>query len=630
MNVKNITIRSLKVLLGILVFVALLLVAALVVVHSQTFQRRLLKEATLALAEKLETNVAIDSVSFSLFHQFVHLYGVDIEDQQQRPMLQLDTLSVNMALRSLLQNEIKINHVQLAGMRAQLYKDSVNTPANFQFVIDAFKSKKKKGRKFTFEMQRCRLSRVMVHYQTKEKPYDHDLQLSLIDYRNKRKQHSIDIQGIVYQNDNHKPHRRTGKPKRGYFDEGHLDVHGDVHCVIDHFDKDSIHAVLTSASFLDQASGLDLQSLTLSATVKKSDIYLHQVEICLPNTKLTFDEAQLHLPHAASGEKLSYQTSTITGTTLLKDIAHPFAPVLGQFSIPLALSVDLSGDAETMRFRNVRVNTTDNKLTIAAVGDIQKLNQKRALTVNFHVNPMRAKGNVVQRIINQFPVKKFLMSQLNTLGNITYRGNFHVFWHREAFDGTLYTRPGNLHFTLNLNEDTKYLTGHINTDSIRLGQLASMPQLGKIACTADFTFDYSKPRTALVRKRLGGKLPIGNVTANVQEANYKKIKIKNLSATLKSNGAIAQGDVVLKGKHIDGLCSFTFTNTDSIHKMKVKPSLKFHKLTDEDKALKAQRKAEKAAAKERRKAEKAAAKQLKEQQKAEAKRKKQEAESAKE
>ena len=100
-------------------------------------------------------------------------------------------------------------------------------------------------------------------------------------------------------------------------------------------------------------------------------------------------------------------------------------------------------------------------------------------------------------------------------------------------------------------------------------------------------------------------------------------------------------------KHVEKKVGFDDTETIIAEFTEI-----IQKLTDEDKALKAQRKAEKAAAKEKqkaekaaakeqrkaekaaakeqRKAEKAAAKQLKEQQKAEAKRKKQEAESAKE
>ena len=106
---------------------------------------------------------------------------------------------------------------------------------------------------------------------------------------------------------------------------------------------------------------------------------------------------------------------------------------------------------------------------------------------------------------------------------------------------------------------------------------------------------------------------------SVFEAKHKLGRVKNLYATIASDGAVAEGSLCIHGKHMDVVCSFSFTNTDDMHKMKVKPGLKFHKLTEEDRAAKEQRKAEKAAAKEQRKAEKAAAKEQRKAEKAAAK-----------
>jgi hypothetical protein len=136
-----------------------------------------------------------------------------------------------------------------------------------------------------------------------------------------------------------------------------------------------------------------------------------------------------------------------------------------------------------------------------------------------------------------------------------------------------------------------------------------MPDLGKIACKADFKFDISKPRTAQMRKLKGGKLPIGSVCADVAEGKYKKIKVNNLFAELESDGAVATGNITVKGKRVDALCSFSFTNTNEMKKTKIKPGIRFHKMSDEDKAKRdehrAAKKEAKAVAKEERRAARA-------------------------
>ena len=215
------------------------------------------------------------------------------------------------------------------------------------------------------------------------------------------------------------------------------------------------------------------------------------------------------------------------------------------------------------------------------------------------------------------------MKQLHALGHFTYQGHFDVLWKKEQFAGVLNTVPGKLNVQLTLDELNKYVLGTVRTDSFELGKAMDMPDLGKITCKADFKFDISKPRTAQMRKVKGGKLPIGSVQADVAEGSYKKIKVHNLIAELESDGAVATGNITVKGKRVDVLCGFSFTNTNEMKKTKIKPGIRFHKMSDEDKAKRDEERAvkaeAKAAAKAERRAARAEAKALKAEQKAERK-----------
>jgi hypothetical protein len=212
-----------------------------------------------------------------------------------------------------------------------------------------------------------------------------------------------------------------------------------------------------------------------------------------------------------------------------------------------------------------------------------------------------------------------MMKQLHNLGTIHYTGDFSVLWKKEQFRGLLSTIAGPVNFNFTLDELNKYVYGTARTDSFMLGQVMDMPDIGKIACKADFKFDISKPRTAVMRKQKGGKLPIGQVDAEVFEAKYKKIKVRNIEAHMQSDGAVANGNLTMKGRRIDLLCSFSFTNTNEMKKTKVKPGVKFHKLSEEDKAARDERKQQKAEEKALRKQQKAEEKALRKEQKAEEK-----------
>ena len=111
-----------------------------------------------------------------------------------------------------------------------------------------------------------------------------------------------------------------------------------------------------------------------------------------------------------------------------------------------------------------------------------------------------------------------------------------------------------------------------------------------------------------MRRKKGGKLPIGTVSAVVEDCSYKKIHVRNLTTVIESDGAIASSDIRQHGIHRDLYCSFSFTNTDEMRKMKIThPGIKFHKASEEDKKARDERrqlkKEEKAKAKEKKKQE---------------------------
>jgi hypothetical protein len=442
----------------------------------------------------------------------------------------------------------------------------------------------------------------------------------MLDAAGKGTQYQLTIDNFCYQTDNHKPRKNTNKPKRGAFDVGHFDVLAKLDIQVDTVGKDTLVARVTSGVAEDRGSGLLIKELLLKLHANKRMAHLSDVSIKLPNTSLAIAGADIQLPSKKEKRPLAFSTSQIKGRVVLKDIAQTFAPVLKKFSLPLQLQTQMSGNDNELRFRNVSVSTTDKKLTVAATGRISNLKDKYALRVHFDVHKLLTEGVYAEHVINQFDVKKFMMKQLHALGRFTYQGHFDVLWKKEQFAGVLNTVPGKLNVHLTLDELSKYILGSVRTDSFELGKAMDMPDLGKIACKADFKFDISKPRTAQMRKVKGGKLPIGSVQADVQEGSFKKIKVRNIVAELESDGAVATGNITVKGKRVDVLCGFSFTNTNEMKKTKIKPGIRFHKMSDEDKAKRdekrAAKKEAKAAAKEERRAARAEEKALKAEEKA--------------
>lgn len=618
-NVNKKVKIALKVLGGIVGIIVVVLIAAAVLLNTHAVQNKLLGYATEQLQEKLQTKVKIDDVSVNVLTQDINLKGLEVEDLQHQKMLELDKLALDVDVLALLRKKLVVEKADIEGVRARLYKPE-DGPANYQFIIDAFKSDKpkkpkepkeegKKKEPMELDIRQVKLAKIDLVYNenkiaidevtydnggwlgkasgklkglegqwemvTKKGPQTASFSIGDISYKQNKETHDVEIGGLHFAIDNHKPRKNATRPKRGWFDVGHLDVTADLSLAIDHVGKDTLHAVMKRFVAKDTLTGFNVKDLHFSVGATKERAHLKDITLQHENTTLTFDSAYVVLPSKKQGRKFAFQTSLIKGKTLLKDIARPFAPVLKNFTMPLELSVLFSGTDTTLVFRDIEVHTPDKRLKIDAVGGIENLKKKTELDIHFEVKKMTAKGTVKEEIINQFAVKKLMMNQLSALGDITYTGTVHIPYRREEFKGVLGTAAGNLNFDFSLNDDTHYIEGNANTRAIQLGKLLNSKDYGNVGLKAYFKVDIDKQRTLAARKRNGGgKLPIGVVKATVLEASYKGIKAKNLLVDIKSNGAQVEGSISQENKGLDWACDFSLTDIDKVSNVKVKPKVK--------------------------------------------------------
>jgi hypothetical protein len=590
------------------------------IANSSYVEDKLIGLATEALSKEFNTDVKIKHIDLNLLAQHASIQGVTLKDMEQRDMLKIKEIWVNLRLRPLLHGQIVLRSVKVDDIDLLIVKPE-DGPANYQFLLDHPKKKsqdkkKKKGSALKVDLNGAIVNNVHIKYN--HEPYDinqivyhhlygihtvtvHHLIAAWKQYKKKGitawnidsglltvnisddgKEKSIDIKGLNLRSDNHRPRRNTGKPHHGAFDDGHFDMIADLSADILYTGKDSITARLTRGCVKDTIGGIDLTDLKSDIAIIGKKVHLTNTVVQQTTTRLDIPKAELRLPDKKKGKTLSYDADSIYGRAMLKDISKPFAPVLNKFTIPLNLRLALNGTDKGMNFRSIHINTDDNKLIINATGNLRDLTDGRKLNLHFFVHDMVAKPGIKDKIINQFTVKKYMMYQLYALGVIKYHGDFDILWKKQKFRGVLNTEKGDIDFNFEVDGANKYLTGNVSTGSLKLGELFQLKRLGDIDCSASFCVDISKERTKEMRKEKEGKLPIGNVKADVKKVQYRNITLKNIVADIQSDGALASGDITMKGNLTDLMLQFTFTNTNEMQKMKVKPKLKFRKYVEDD------------------------------------------------
>lgn len=564
-------------LIAAVVFAAIILLAT-IVCNSGYVQNRLISMATDALEKELKTDVRIEGIGINLLGQHVTFYGVSLKDQQQRDLVRVKEVFGDFCLLPLLSGHVDLKECRLSGIDLLIVQPE-NGPANYQFLLDATKkdqktkqNKQPQNKVFQLDLQYAQIKQLHVKYNDKDYYLD---QAAYSDWRDNR---HVDIKGLNFKTDNHKPRRNQNRPHRGAFDEGHMELIADMGLDILRIDKDTLSARLTKCSIKDTIAGIDLNDVRADILYSDKHIRLSDVVVQQTTTRIDIPKADIMLPDKEKQTQLHYRANSITARIMLKDIAKPFAPALKRFSIPLNLRVSVDGSGHEMTFHGIHINTDDQLLVINATGIMRNLTKARDLTLHFDVHDMVARPGIKDKIINQFTVKKYMMYQIYAMGVVSYHGSFDILWRKEQFRGLMKTEKGDVDFEFELDESTKYLTGKASTNALHLGDLFRMNKLGNIDCSATFKIDYSKQRTAEMRKVKGGKLPIGEVGADIRSVEYRNISLENLLVSMESDGAIAEGHVTLKGNMTDLMLEFSFTNTAEMQKVKVKPRLKYRHL----------------------------------------------------
>ena len=582
---KIITTLS-KIVLGIVVLVAILLITAAILLNTQKVQDELAAYATEQLELELGTRVKIKHASVNVFTQKVNLEGLEVEDLEHRKMFEMGRLLVDVNLMNLIANNLVVEEVLLDDVKAKLYKP-LDGPANYQFLIDAFKKdpKQKKEKKeqkdstqksaMTLDVNKVELKNIALTFndtnqvslesvtyengwfgkhsgalknlkgqwgfKKKKGPVTAKFAIGSIKYKGQNTVHHLNLGQVHFATDNHKPRKNHDRPKRGFFDVDHLDVDAQMDLTLDYISEDSLHAVMNHMEAKDSVTGFNLKKMHFDAGIMKERVHLQHIMIQQETTVLKFDSANVVLPSKKLGRKFSFETSRIKGQAQLRDISRPFAPVLKNFTMPLELDVLFSGTDTTLFFRDVHVYTPDKKLQIAAEGRILNLKEKEKLDVGFHIKEMKAQRGVPIQVINQFAVKKLMLNQLDALGTIYFTGDFAVLWKKEVFNGQLRTDVGALAFNFAIDENTKYVTGFVHSSKIKLGKVLNMDK---------------------------------QVKATVLEAGYGGFRLKNMQVEFASNGSQAEGFVSHSKSMMDWDCTFIVNDVDKKNNVKVKPKVK--------------------------------------------------------
>ncbi len=141
LTVRETVKKMARMLLYILCFVLFIIIAITIFLNTNYGKKIVKNKAQAYLQDRIKTKFVIGSIDYS-FPKSVEIKNLYIEDLQKDTLLYGERLAVDLDMIKLIWGDIYISKVELKNIKANIARTANDSSYNYQFLIDAFASKK--------------------------------------------------------------------------------------------------------------------------------------------------------------------------------------------------------------------------------------------------------------------------------------------------------------------------------------------------------------------------------------------------------------------------------------------------------------------------------------------------------
>ena len=427
---------------GIIWTLIVLYLLLIVLMHLPSVQTFLGKEVAEALADKFGTKVEVGKVNLGFFNRII-IDDVMMYDQQGDSLIYASRLSAKIDYMAATQGKISVSSAQIFGLRANLYRQTAKSPANFQFVLDSLASKDT----------------------THHKPLDLHIG-SLIIRRG----------AIAY-------NQRDVAPRSGVFSPQHIRVSElSSHILLNHVTDNSIDLLLKKLSFKDE-SGFKLQSLHFKLQADRQKATLKEFRLLMPRSELVLDD--LKATYRFEGkrfipESLRFKGGIQQSKITFADVAS-LVPALRHFDDAVFVSSRFSGTAKSISVPSLNLRTGSGSINLQARGSYSHASSHPAWNADIANLNLSPAG--VEFLAENLGSKVKIPKEIQRLGTIHLTGKAKGYEKVLSAKGNIETDAGNISLQAVKNDDR--IKASVDTRGVNLGRILDNRKLGTVVAKID-------------------------------------------------------------------------------------------------------------------------------------------------
>ena len=447
--------------IGIIVSLVLLLLigSMAIVLNTNWFQQKLTDTVIRDFEQRTGAKLTIDDVRFNLYRG-LEFHVIHLKDRQGKPILSAERVDGVIQLLPLLRQEIRFNNIRLIRANLYLSRKTANDSLNIQFIVDAYKTKKRFKRNWNLTFSTIVLRNCKVHYDVTTLPV-----------------------------------------KEGIFDPNHLDLQ-DCSAKMYFKSTSGIRYKFSVSKFqAREKCGLHIDELLLDGTFSENALKINKLSLTSGSSNLKIPSFEANYRNTNAFKHLMDSVRFKPFVIHLEVLPSEFGFLSGsisKFNKLLKLDVRLEGNLSELVCKDLNLDM-GNILTINGIFIARNVLDPKKIQINGDIKNFNISPAGIDFLTSTFSDKKTDLGILKKLGSVNYQGTFKGSAEQTTLTGLFKTSVGDLQTDIQLitNGEKLDYEGRLNSSSIRLGEL--LPEKTLIGETGfDFKMKGSyQPKTGI-------------------------------------------------------------------------------------------------------------------------------------
>lgn len=462
--------------------IVLLYIGLVLLLHIPFVQTKLGTGVASVLSDQLQTRVRVGSVNLGLLNRLI-ITDLDIEDQQQRPMLRAARVTASFDMLQLLTGKFEISTIQLFGAHININRKTPDAPMNCQFLLDQFKTDDHDGEPTSEADDDDEAS----------EPAGVAFSIHSIIVRKARIHYDVVSESMK---------ARQFSPHHLHFQDVGLTAS------VRHLTDDSLNVVVRRFSFAENLTGLKVENLQTSLIANAERFVVDSLRLQTRQSLLRVGPTSIPRSALANGRHEGITTSVAPSQVTPSEFSC-FYPTLAVLDIPIHLEAEVKAQNNGIDIQQLDIHSQDRSIALTLSGQLSQL-QKSIPHFNLSIDHLGITPSGTMQMaelldLSEDVIRPALQAGMIQLKGTAGRGDGFAF-----ADLDLDTESGAMVLNCEMDE-TKNLTAHLaTTEPLDIGQIMQLEDLG----TADFDLDIDASLATPDQ-------PTGHVEGEIRAFDYK-------------------------------------------------------------------------------------------------------------